>query len=45
MCLFILTYGMSLSVAIAAVVAMVAMVTAIIFKCDSGQSDDYFPEI
>jgi len=38
-------YGISISVAVASIIGVIAMVAAIIFNCDSGPNDDYFPEI
>jgi hypothetical protein len=38
-------YGISASVALASIIAVIAMVVTIIFHCDRGPSDDYFPEI
>ena len=45
MCLIALEYGISLSVALASVIAVIAMVIAIIWHCDDGGTDEYFPEI
>jgi hypothetical protein len=43
--LIILKYGISAPVAIASIIAVIAMIIAMIWHCDGGPSDDYFPEI
>ena len=45
MYLIVMKYGISASVAVASIIAVIAMIVAIICHSDSGPGDDYFPEI